>query len=399
MFTQYFLSCHLLLAVGYLLYKLMGHDTFFGVRRAFLIGITLFALVAAPLAPGREVASLSAPMEVTQAAIHTLFAADDVSPQPALLSADTLFWWVYGGVAAFLCLRLLSSIFRLRGLLRRSTPRMSSGISYRLLDADGEGAFSFFGYIFIGKTLEPSRDLLYILRHEQAHVRGLHSLDMIWMQVMRALFWLNPFVPLLIRELQLVHEYLADRSAQPAFSDAKGYQLALLHHTSTSAAALLNNFNVSSLKKRIAMLNRKPTSKLWAFKYVVLIPAAFAVTTCFSWAKTTVRPTVQTMLTAPSDDRGAVYPGGETALMRDLADKLCFPVKALEDKVDGKCIVTFTINTDGSVGNARVTKSLTPECDRESLRVVGLLKRFRPAMKNGAPVAVDYVLPIRFRSK
>lgn len=147
------------------------------------------------------------------------------------------------------------------------------------------------------------------------------------------------------------------------------------------------------------MLNRKPTSKLWAFKYVVLIPAAFAVTTCFSWAKTTVRPTVQTMLTAPSDDRGAVYPGGETALMRDLADKLCFPVKALEDKVDGKCIVTFTINTDGSIGNARVTKSLTPECDRESLRVVGLLKRFQPAMKNGAPVAVDYVLPIRFRSK
>ena len=154
MFTQYFLSCHLLLAVGYLLYKLMGHDTFFGVRRAFLIGITLFALVAAPLAPGREVASLSAPMEVTQAAIHTLFAADDVSPQSASLSAETLFWWVYGGVAAFLCLRLLISIFRLRGLLRRSTPRMSSGISYRLLDADGEGAFSFFGYIFIGKTFD-----------------------------------------------------------------------------------------------------------------------------------------------------------------------------------------------------------------------------------------------------
>ena len=85
--------------------------------------------------------------------------------------------------------------------------------------------------------------------------------------------------------------------------------------------------------------------------------------------------------------------------MEDIVKNIRFPTKAIKDKVNGKCVISFIINTDGSISNSRVYKSLTPECDKEALRVVRQLKKFQPAMKDGKPIAMEYELPIKFRYK
>lgn len=160
------------------------------------------------------------------------------------------------------------------------------------------------------------------------------------------------------------------------------------------------------------MLNRQPTSRKWSAKFLVLFPAAFTAMLCLGWAKVPTRTVnIATQPAAPCEqrdvpqtkqtpvDKVATYPGGEASLMQDIAKNIRFPAKAMADKVNGLCVITFTINTDGSVSNPKVRKSLTPECDKEALRVVMLLKKFQPAMKDGSPVAVEYTLPIRFRYK
>lgn len=411
MSPHYFLSVHLLLAIGYLLYKLMGNDTFFTGRRLFLLGITLFALTAEPLTPERAVVSWSAPTQLTQMTIGPLLAGNATN-NPYAFDIGSAFWTVYGCIATLLLLRLFLRLYRIRQMVHLSVPRRQSNIDYRILKEEETGAFSFFRHIFISKDQESSPQLPYILLHEQAHVKGLHSLDIIWMQLVGAILWINPFVPLITRELRVVHEYLADRAVRSVTTDVKGYQLALLHQTPSSAAALLNNFNVSSLKRRISMLNKKTTSRKWSVKFLVLLPAALTAMVCSSWTKAptltstpTTQSATQTEFHGSSQtqqspaDKLATYPGGETALMEDIVKNIRFPAKAIKDKVNGKCVISFIINTDGSISNSRVYKSLTPECDKEALRVVRQLKKFQPAMKDGKPVAMEYELPIKFRYK
>lgn len=160
------------------------------------------------------------------------------------------------------------------------------------------------------------------------------------------------------------------------------------------------------------MLNQKTTSRKWSVKFLVLLPAALTAMVCSSWTKApTLTSTPTTQSATQTEYRGssqtqqspadklATYPGGETALMEDIIKNIRFPAKAMKDKVNGKCVISFIINTDGSISNSRVYKSLTPECDKEALRVVGLLKKFQPAIKDGKPVAMEYELPIKFRYK
>lgn len=439
MLTHYFISAHLLLAAGYLLYKLLGHDTFFTCRRLILLGITLFALTAEPLAPQLATSAWPAPIQLpltATAPLHTSHAENRLDA----IGIGTILWTAYWCIAVLLLLRLTIRLCRLGQTIRQSAPRRRNGLAYRVLEGKEDGAFSFFQYILVGKRQESSPQLPYILLHEQAHAKGLHSLDIVWMQLLYAIFWINPFVPLIARELRTVHEYLADRTVRSATTDAKGYQLALLHQIYSPAAALLNNFNVSSLKRRIAMLNQKPTPRKRSAKFLVLLPVALTAMLCFSWAKASIPASSTAMPTGPAELNGntqamqpftekstpaddtamptgqaeqndsrqakqlfaekrAEYPGGLATLMQDLSKIIRFPPKAIEDKADGKCTVSFTINTDGSVSNPRVFKSLTPECDKEALRAVTLLKKFKPATTNGKPVTENWAIPITFRSK
>lgn len=95
----------------------------------------------------------------------------------------------------------------------------------------------------------------------------------------------------------------------------------------------------------------------------------------------------------------ATYPGGAAALLRFVSENLRYPEAAQRDEVQGVVVLRFVVQKDGTVGKVQVTKSLTPETDREAERVVKSLKKFLPARQDGRPVAVWFTLPIRFQSK
>lgn len=91
------------------------------------------------------------------------------------------------------------------------------------------------------------------------------------------------------------------------------------------------------------------------------------------------------------------FPGGEVGLINCISRELRYPAEAMKKNITGCVKVEFLVNKTGKVSDARVKESCHPLLDAEAVRVVKLLKGFRPATKDGKPVNVWFTLPINFR--
>lgn len=90
------------------------------------------------------------------------------------------------------------------------------------------------------------------------------------------------------------------------------------------------------------------------------------------------------------------FPGGELALRQFIANAIKYPVIAQENGIQGRVYVTFVVNTDGSVADARIARGVDPSLDKEALRVVNTLPKWKPGKQRGKPVRVSYTVPINF---
>lgn len=91
------------------------------------------------------------------------------------------------------------------------------------------------------------------------------------------------------------------------------------------------------------------------------------------------------------------YPGGHVALMRYIAQNVEYPQVAQENGTQGKVVVQFVVDTDGSIINAHVLTSVDPYLDKEALRVIKSMPRWIPGKQKGKPVRVKYTVPVNFR--
>ena len=91
------------------------------------------------------------------------------------------------------------------------------------------------------------------------------------------------------------------------------------------------------------------------------------------------------------------YPGGIAAAMKWIANELKYPAIAQENGVQGRVTVRFTINADGSVVDPVVVRGVDPHLDKEALRVIGKMPKWKPGKQRGKAVRVSYNLPVRFK--
>ena len=90
------------------------------------------------------------------------------------------------------------------------------------------------------------------------------------------------------------------------------------------------------------------------------------------------------------------FPGGNVLMLKYLADNIKYPASAVKAKKQGRVIVTFIVQKDGSVTHAKIAKSIDPELDAEALRVVKGMPKWTPGTQNGKPVSVRYSVPVKF---
>jgi len=275
--------------------------------------------------------------------------------------------------------------------------------------------FSFFNHIVLDPTRYDRDELSEIIQHETTHCRQWHTIDLLASELLCVVCWFNPFVWLLCRETRLNLEYIADRSVLEAGCNREHYQYHLLRLTYNKAiATITNNFNVSHLKQRIIMINKRTKSDKFGAKYLLFLPLAasllymnnikadnVAVINAASIVVPTV--TVETQSAAKGDsvytdvEQMAVFPGGDAGLIKWIGDHLVYPKKAMEKNIEGRVSIRFVVKADGTIGDAEVIRAVDPELDKEALRLVRALPKFQPAIHKGEKVAVYYHVPIRFR--
>jgi protein TonB len=91
------------------------------------------------------------------------------------------------------------------------------------------------------------------------------------------------------------------------------------------------------------------------------------------------------------------FPGGQAALNAFLSKNLRYPKSAFKNNIEGRVVVRFVIETDGSISNPEIVRSLDTDCDRETLRVINKMPRWNPGRQNGVAASVYYTLPVSFK--
>lgn len=91
------------------------------------------------------------------------------------------------------------------------------------------------------------------------------------------------------------------------------------------------------------------------------------------------------------------FPGGNGAMMSYIASNMEYPANARESMIQGRVIVSFVIECDGSISDVRVARSVDPMLDREAMRVVKSMPKWKPGKQNGSAVRVKYTVPVVFR--
>jgi hypothetical protein len=156
-------------------------------------------------------------------------------------------------------------------------------------DHSGE-SFSFFHFVFLNRAKIPDGDMDRVLAHELAHVRQLHSFDIVFAELLTIVQWFNPFVWPYKRSLRETHEYLADRAVIAQGCSLARYQLLIVEqHVGGRLLELASTFRTSQIRRRIAMLSRQETKGLARGKPLLILPLALALVLAFAESRTVVQ--------------------------------------------------------------------------------------------------------------
>ena len=96
-------------------------------------------------------------------------------------------------------------------------------------------------------------------------------------------------------------------------------------------------------------------------------------------------------------EKSAEYPGGMEALYKFLQKNLNYPAATKEAGIQGRVICQFVVNKDGSLVDVKIVKGLDPDLDRESLRVINMMPKWKPGEQSGKKVRQRYTLPVQFK--
>lgn len=388
------------------------NDTFNRAKRFYLLFIIVFSL----LYPFCKLSiSTSADSVIYQVILPQIEVANN-------LPVTTGKWFTIGLIEVLLGIYIcgivillsrfliqLSGVLKLR--LKNSYQKINN---YKIINLDMDiTPFSFFKWIFISCNSFEEEDLNLMMDHEKEHSNQYHSLDILLSELFCILFWWNPITWLLKREIKINLEYLADKGVLNKGIEAKKYQYLLLQVIRPNASVqIVNNFNVSQLKKRIVMINKKKTSGLMSVKYLFALPIVALMLVgnaqnTFSQQKEKTRD-IKTLSedTTTSEENlppfamvevMPEFPGGVGELMNYINTNLKYPVEAVKENVQGRVVLRFVVTKTGDIRDVTVLRSLDARCDEEAMRVVREMPTWTPGKQNGKAVDVFYTIPIQYQ--
>lgn len=422
----YIMKSSVYLAAFYIIYSLLlRRDTIHKRNRVFIL-LSLALSLSLPFFSLNTFKPVDAQVfgRLLSEILITAESGQGMSDNQAGTLPGNLILIVYLAGASAVILKLIFDLSVLLFMIRQN--RKPGSRIIRFSGSLNTAGFSAMGYIFINKNL-PEEDKSEIIKHEENHIRHNHYLDILFVEIITSFQWFNPFIFLFNRELRAVHEFQADEECLNNGITIPNYQKLLFSQVfKAEPLRMTNSFsNPSLLKKRMIMMTKKRTSPSANLKLLAGIPficLTFIILSSYTLdsdnqSENNVNPNstlsdvppppppppVPEFTTGNGDttwyvpDAMPKFPGGDLAILRYVADNTVYPATAKNNYIQGKVIVTFIINKDGSIGDAKILKSVSPEIDAEALRVVRSMPDFeQPGFKDGKAVPVWYMLPISF---
>jgi N-acetylmuramoyl-L-alanine amidase len=244
--------------------------------------------------------------------------------------------------------------------------------------------FSFGRSVFINHQLHSPAELKEIIRHEMVHVRQGHTLDIFWGEMMCILNWYNPFAWLLRHSLRQNLEFIADNKVIQSGIDKKQYQYSLLKVIGAPEFQIGSQFNIVSLKKRIAMMNKMPSTSAHLLKFLFVLPLLAASLLAF-------RGVTQNKFGLPQNDRSISHSADKNAhnafvIMVDAAHGGHDAGSKLEDGTSEKEITLSIAREIQKAGKEKGIDILLTRKEDESL---GIKERLAVAEKLSADLFIS----------
>ena len=439
-FFAYILRSAICLVLFYLGYRLLlNRDTFHRFNRyALLSGFVLAALLPFVRVAVEQPSPLGQAMYDMEEWMRLATPVEPAAVASPAFSFYSIGLAIYLVGMLFFAVRFLWGVANLFRLIRSGhCERLADGgwlVVHRLPLAP----FSWLRYIFLSECDMQSKPEL-ILAHEQAHIRMGHTWDLLFTELFLWLQWFNPAAWLLRKELQSVHEFEADAAVLGMGYDSKEYKLLLIEKAvGSSRYTLANSLNHSSLINRITMMQKRKSNPWARMKYAFVLPVAATAVAVFarpeisrqmaeiSSAKITdlsrmvqtaaaemPRPeAVDTMTTSKevtvigyaqftdkvyeSVEVMPEFPGGQAELLKFVAKSIKYPTEAQRRGAQGRVIVKFVVETNGSISNIHVVKGIDPLLDAEAIRVCTTMPTWAPARQEGKAVRCYYTIPVTF---
>jgi len=208
-------------------------------------------------------------------------ALSDVNTE-SLISPANIIIVVYLLGLGFMGFRFTLSLQTLLSSLSHYEARVYKGKEL-FLTGQSIAPFTFFSWIFISKKdFEAGEISESILQHELTHAQQLHTLDVLFVEVLKVVFWFNPVFYFYKRAIQLNHEFIADEKVISTSKDVAGYQKLILKMVNRSSGlSLSSSFNYPSTKKRFNMMIKEFSPIRSYSKKMLLLPIILATTLMF----------------------------------------------------------------------------------------------------------------------
>jgi TonB family protein len=290
-------------------------------------------------------------------------------------------------------------------------------VTKKMKQQDGDDAFSFFRSKRIGSNLPYSNT---IHKHEDTHIRQLHSVDVIFFELLSIFTWFNPIIYFYKNSIKSIHEYLADDEAARFQGNKDEYALLLLSRAfGVPVNTLTNNFfNRSLIKRRIFMLHKQRSRKVAILKYGLFIPL-FAIALMMSSATISNNEKIQSIadniplntplevvndvVTATVEPLRPKLEKKRQTISQDISHKMSgwddfykfvkmnvkYPSTARRDKIMGTTMIKFTV-ASGQLEDVGIATKLGGGCDAEALRCIALFDGYK-SIKDG-----KYTLKVKF---
>ncbi|TRW22024.1 hypothetical protein FMM05_18900 [Flavobacterium zepuense] len=343
---------------------------------------------------------------------------------PAIISAPNktnylpyISWGIYGFVTLLLLLRFAVSLLHFKRQVNYNEHSNHKGAVLVLVNANIL-PHTFLNYIFINKEEHDNQvieDELYT--HELAHVHQHHTVDVLFIEVLKTVFWFNPLLYFYKKAIQLNHEFLADETVVNAAHNVITYQQLLLQKaTKGHTFALASNLNFAITKKRLLMMTKTTPRLLATIKQLAIVPllAGLVLVSCADEANDVNESAIKGRQAAVQNaiedtnenfrngeihnsaslTKQPEYPGGMGAFYYNTMENFKIP-----DGLNGnfRVYVSFVIEPDGTLSNAKVLRDPSKGgiLGTEALRVLKSTgEKWLPGEINGTPVRTSYNLPI-----